>query len=83
MCAIYEEDLDACKLFAELETLGMCIEPFLNPDQTLDKVGALDILNIFYQKNLVNTFSNTETALRIFLALPVTTDRAGLWILAP
>jgi len=71
LCLKFPDDLNMFTFVNEVKYLKFKNFPFLKDDK-LSELGPLDILNILYIIGLESAFPNTETALRIFLTLPVT-----------
>lgn len=68
----YENDFELSVFCKEILYLKSAITPFIE-DRSVEKMSAMDILNILTINGLQQQFINCHTALRIFLTIPVTT----------
>ena len=68
----YAGDFDADAFILEIQMLRDLITPFMTVGQEIENSEPLDVLNLLYHNELETSFPNVETALRIFLTLPVT-----------
>lgn len=66
----YNDDLDAYEFANEIERFKFQANTLFNK---LNEMGPLDILQNIHHLSLQNIYSNIDTALRIYITLPVTT----------
>lgn len=71
LCKLYSDDFDQAKFNNEIQILLCTLECFKDENVDFLDLTPLDVLNIIYKNGLECTFTNIETAIRIFLTLPV------------
>lgn len=71
LCSRYSSDLDFKAMSIEMELLPTYLAQYRNSQDSLTLNKPLDVLSMLHQNNLSAGFTNTDTALRIFLTLPI------------
>ncbi|OXA48852.1 Zinc finger MYM-type protein 1 [Folsomia candida] len=71
LCHEYPSDFSGPTFLNEVQSLETTISAFNETGRDLAQLGPMDVLNILYANGLASAYPNCETALRIFLTLPV------------
>ncbi|OXA47644.1 Zinc finger MYM-type protein 1 [Folsomia candida] len=71
LCHEYPSDFSGPTFLNEVQSLETTISAFNETGRDLPQLGPMDVLNILYANGLASAYPNCETALRIFLTLPV------------